>query len=259
MGSHRLLRKIVPRTLLSRLGVSEGIERMAFNEKLDVREDILSKYGFDGDLLNLFVNNKGYPVHKWHHYIPIYDHYFSKFRDRKVKFLEIGVFKGGSLQMWREYFGPDATIFGIDTDAQCKELDGIAGQVRIGSQVDNDFMRNVVEEMGGVDIVLDDGSHQAKHVRKTFQCLFPMMSPYSIYMIEDLHTSFWRGYGGGYRSKSNFFSFANDLINDMHHFWHVNPIKYPKLADLCSGIHFHDSIAVFERGNVFKPTHSVIS
>ena len=98
-------------------------------------------------------------VHKWHHYLPIYEKYFSPYRDVAPKFLEIGVSKGGSLALWRKYFGSKATIFGIDRDLACQALDGENGQVRIGSQDDPDFLKNVVSEMGGVDIILDDGSH----------------------------------------------------------------------------------------------------
>jgi len=50
--------------------------------------------------------------------------------------LEIGVSFGGSLEMWREYFGPEATIFGIDIDPECANRFARPNQVRIGSQDD---------------------------------------------------------------------------------------------------------------------------
>lgn len=143
----------------------EGIGQYTFNfdAASDIKRDIQEKYGHDSELLDLFVNNKGAIVHKWHHYIPLYDRYFSSFRGRKMRFLEIGVSNGGSLQMWRKYFGDDAIIFGIDTDPKCETLNGLAGQVRIGSQTDHGFLESVLKEMGGVDIVLDDGSHHMEH------------------------------------------------------------------------------------------------
>src|SRR5690606_7193808 len=85
----------------------------------DVAADIRDKYQFDGDLLRIYAGNTGAVVHKWHHYIPIYDRYFARFRNTPVRFLEIGVSKGGSLQMWRQYLGPEARICGIDINPDC--------------------------------------------------------------------------------------------------------------------------------------------
>ena len=106
------------------------------------------------------AGNEGVKVHKWHHYLPLYDRYFGQYRGTPVKFLEIGVNNGGSLQMWRRYFGPDAVICGIDINPDCAQYDGQSGMVRIGSQDDPEFLASVIEEMGGIDAVLDDGSHR---------------------------------------------------------------------------------------------------
>ena len=248
----------LPARAKARLGYGIGISDFRFDPEKDVRADIIDKYHFDGELLDIFVNNRDRPVHKWHHYIPLYDRYFSRFRGTNVRFLEIGVFRGGSLQMWRNYFGDKATIFGIDSDPSCASLDGLSGSVRIGSQADIPFLNRVVEEMGGVDIVLDDGSHQMRHLAKTFRALFPLVSTNGLYMAEDLCTSYWRSYGGGYQKRANFFSFISRVINDMHHWWHVHPLHYPELSDTCSGVHVHDSVAIFEKGKTFRPTHSEI-
>ena len=113
----------------------------------------------------IFWSHQGPIVHKWHHYLPIYERYFGLYRCKNPKFLEIGVSKGGSLAIWRTYFSPDATIFGIDIDPACMNSNGEHRQVRIGSQDDAKFLKSVVKEMGGVDIVLDDGSHFSKDIR----------------------------------------------------------------------------------------------
>ena len=75
-------------------------------------------------------------------------------------------------------------------------------------------------------------------------------------MIEDLHAAYWRRFGGGYRSKNNFFGFAMDLIDDMHHWYHGKKLKQAAVSKDCSGIHIHDSILVLEKKKVFKPVHS---
>ena len=226
----------------------------------DVREAIYEKYGYNGVLVDIFCNNKNYLVRKWQHYIPLYDLYFSPLRDsgKKIKFLEIGVADGGSLQMWREFFGEDAIIFGIDIDPKCEKLNGLAGQVRIGSQDDKEFLDSVIAEMGGVNIILDDGSHHMNHVSKTLKYLFPHLSNGGIYMIEDLHTAYWREYGGGYRAKKNFFSFVMDLVDDMHHWYHNKKLHAAEISKACPSIHIHDSIVVLEKNKTYRPAQSEI-
>lgn len=224
----------------------------------DIAEDIRKKYRFDGDLLDFFANNEGGLVQKWHQYIPVYERYFSAFRNKPVRFLEIGVSQGGSLQMWRKYFGPDARICGIDIRPQCIELDGQAAMVRIGSQDDPEFLRSVVEELGGIDIVLDDGSHMMKHWKASLGILFPLLSEGGLYMIEDIHCAYMRDYGGGARARGNFFNYVREVIDDMHRWYHPRPPQVPELDRLVSGVHVHDSVVVFEKDRVYPPVVSKV-
>lgn len=229
-----------------------------FNETSEIKEDIQRKYAHGSELLDLFVGNKGNVVHKWHHYIPLYDRYFSPFRGKKVRFLEIGVSQGGSLQVWRKYFGNDAIIFGIDINPECEKFNGQAGQVRIGSQADKSFLESVATEMGGIDIVLDDGSHHMEHVSATLEYLFPLLGYGGIYMVEDLHTAYWKKFGGGYDSSQNFFRYLMGSINDMHHWYHSKGLKRPLIGKDCTGIHIHDSLVVLDKGRVYEPVNSEI-
>ena len=57
------------------------------------------------DLRRYFDNNSGRVIHKWEHYFEIYDRHFNSFRNKEIVILEIGIFQGGSLQMWKNYFG----------------------------------------------------------------------------------------------------------------------------------------------------------
>lgn len=172
-------------------------------------------YGYDGDHL----------INKWNHFLPIYSRLFAPYRNgmpdgRPLRFLEIGVYEGGSLDLWRRFFGDSAILYGIDVDPRCAVFDGRAAQVRIGSQADPAFLRSVVAEMGGVDIVLDDGSHVASHQRVSFETLFPLMAEDGLYVAEDLHTSYWRDYEGGYRRKGTFLEMTKAFIDDMHAWYH---------------------------------------
>jgi hypothetical protein len=68
----------------------------------------------DNPLWQYFTDHQGRVIHKWHQYFDVYHNHFNRFRGKNITFLEIGVSQGGSLQMWRKYFGPQAKIYGID-------------------------------------------------------------------------------------------------------------------------------------------------
>lgn len=227
-----------------------------FGKTDDVAEDLRVKYGEFGELLNIYARHQGAEIHKWHHYLPIYERYFGPLRSQPIRFLEIGVAKGGSLEMWRSYFGDQALIYGIDIDPACAQFDGAAANVRIGSQADPSFLNAVVDEMGGVDVVLDDGSHKMDHIRTSLRTLFPRLALGGLYMIEDLQTSYWRKFGGGYGKDANFFNAVRSMIDDMHHWYHDKPVKHLEMKDSVAGLHIHDSIVVIEKAKVDRPTHS---
>jgi Methyltransferase domain len=195
-----------------------------------------------------FYENAGSVVHKWRHYLSIYDRHLSRYRGTQVRFLELGVYRGGSLRMWRKYFGDSAIIFGIDIDESCRRYNGEAGQVRIGSQDDPKFLKSVVDEMGGIDVVLDDGSHVASHQKASFDILFPLVSSRGTYICEDTHTAYWRGtHEGGYRRGTTFIERAKLLIDDLHGEFHRRSLSVPDAYRVISGVHFYNSIVVIEK------------
>jgi len=237
-------------------GFTQYFEKYSFPKDGNIMQDLVGKFGSDGELAEIYSSTVDSLVHKWHHYIPIYEKYFEKYRGKEIRFLEIGVSKGGSLRMWREYLGPRAIIYGIDIDQDCIKYDGIHAKVRIGSQNDLDFLSSVVAEMGGIDVVLDDGSHKMKHIVTSMKTLFPKLNNGGTYMIEDLHTAYWRGFGGGYKSKNNFFKMIPNLADDMHSWYHSEGKKSILANSAISSIHLHDSIVVLENDIVYPPTHS---
>ncbi len=251
----KILRRVI--SLRERGDANHKLESYAFDGS-DLRSDIADRNHYTGDLLDIYVQGGPQLVHKWHHYLPIYDRYFSPWRNRPLRFLEIGVSKGGSLSMWRKYFGADAVIFGIDIDEACRAYNGIDGQVRIGSQADPDFLNRVFKEMGGIDIVLDDGSHDMKHIKASLDVLLPQVTEGGIYMIEDLHTAYWPAWGGGVSARGNFYNQIREMIDDMHHWYHDAGTRHPGLAQHYSAIHIHDSICVLDKVSPVRPTHSQV-
>ncbi len=201
-------------------------------------------------LWNHFQQNTGKTIHKWHHYFPIYERYFSNFRNKKVTFIEIGVSKGGSLQMFSNYLGPLATVIGIDINKSCKQFESEYVHVRIGDQSDPNFLESVLNEFGAPDLVLDDGSHLMHNVKDSFEFIYPRLSKNGIYMVEDTHTSYWEKYGGGYLQKDSFIEYSKNLIDQLN-FQHVKEkIPSPQFIRDTNNISFYDSIVVFEKGTI---------
>lgn len=206
-------------------------------------------------------------VHKWHHYFDIYSRYFEAYRDRPIRMLEIGVFRGGSLRMWKEYFHPDSTIVGIDIDKSCAAHE-LAEQnvfVRIGSQANPDFLAEVSREFGPFDIILDDGSHKTHHQIISFGALFKSaLKDGGCYMVEDMHTNYWLKHVD---SPETFIDVAKQMVDMLHepyfkrketHFRYthdeaVTAMEISYLSANLSGIYFHDSIVVFDKSSRLLP------
>jgi 23S rRNA U2552 (ribose-2'-O)-methylase RlmE/FtsJ len=199
-----------------------------------------------GDLHRIFLGNGGLVLHKWFHYFDIYERHFSRFRERPIRMLEIGVFGGGSLKMWQSYFHPESTIVGIDIRSKCKQYAGGNVHVMIGSQDDEAFLRRVVRKFGPFDIVLDDGSHQNPHVIKSFEVLYPELHETGVYMVEDAHTSYLEKFGGGLRREGTMIEMFKAKIDELNAtFAKEQPVTdFTRTTDaLC----FYDSVIVVEK------------
>jgi len=212
----------------------------------------------ESDLHQLFFAHDGLQIMKWKKYLSVYNRHLARYRNKPVRILEIGVFKGGSLDLWRKYFGPAATIFGVDIDPQCAAFSGRSGQIRIGSQDDPVFLQTTVSEMGGVDVVIDDGSHRARHQRASFDALFPLLSDGGTYICEDLHTAYWPTFSGGYHRRGTFIEYAKQIIDDMHSDFHVKKPIVSNANRSIDSINFYNSIVVIEKKQQLRPSHFVV-
>lgn len=229
---------------------------MYFKEFYSVDKSIpkndLEKYFFEGDS----SSKKG--IHKWMHYFEIYDRYFSKYRNKKVRILEIGVQMGGSLQMWKEYFGGDSEIVGIDIDSNCKQLEEERIKIFIGDQADRNFWKKFKEDNGKFDIVIDDGGHTFPQQITTFEEIFSWIGEDGIYLCEDLHTSYMEAYSGGYKREGTFIEYSKNLIDYLNS-WHSSENNLPvnDITKNTFGIHFYDSVIVMEKRKINPPFHTI--
>ncbi len=207
------------------------------------------------DLEAYFAKNTGNLIHKWQHYFEIYDRHSARYRGTDVHLLEIGVFQGGSLQMWKDYFGPQARIFGVDINPACQQFEEENVRIFIGDQADRGFLRTLARDVPRIDILIDDGGHTMRQQIHTFEELFPHVQPNGIYLCEDIHTSYWRPYGGGYHRRGTFIEYSKEFIDALHA-WHSQEPGRLDVTDFTrsvSGLHFYDSILVIEKSPREKP------
>lgn len=216
-----------------------------------------------GDLYDQFIDRNDLNIHKWHHYFPIYERYFSKFRGKSPRMLEIGVQKGGSSRLFLDWFGDGAHITGADIDPRCADkaipdrLD-----IEIGDQADPAFLQSLVSTYGPWDIILDDGGHTNNQIITSFQALFPQLKDGGVYLIEDTHAHWWGGAFRDHPRGMSVVSLVADLFDNMHRWtgnqslfdhWHTPPearsetISGSYLTRHVSGVHLFDSIIVIEK------------
>ena len=132
------------------------------------------------------ARQQGAGIWKWDHYFDVYHRHFNRFRGQEVHILEIGIYSGGSLELWREYFGPAAHIYGVDIEPACKAYEAANVKVFIGDQQDRGFWREFRHAVPSLDIVIDDGGHQARQQIVSVEELLPHLRPGGVYLCEDV-------------------------------------------------------------------------
>lgn len=186
---------------------------------------------------------------KMEHYLELYDELLSHWQGRDVSFLEIGIYKGGSVPMWQGFLGPQSRLVFMDIDPACRDLALPGTMVEIGDQADPVFLNHVGQAYGPFDLIVDDGGHKMHQQITSFQHLWPRLADRGLYIVEDVHTSYWPGFGGGFREPASFVEFAKDLIDRMHSWYTEDDAGFPPhpLARQIGGIRFYDSLVVIEK------------
>lgn len=194
------------------------------------------------EIFNLFKNSK-YRSLKWEKYFYIYDYLFSKYKDKKITFVEIGILDGGSLEIWKKFFGNQARIIGIDLNPECKKFEEKGVEIFIGDQSSEIFWENFFKKVGKVDILLDDGGHTNLQQIVTIMKSIKNINDDGIIVIEDTHSSYMSKFGNP--SRYSFINFAKKLIDDIN-------FKFPNLGKFENSLNdYIYSIAFFESFVVF--------
>jgi hypothetical protein len=152
---------------------------------------------------------------KYINYFSIYDSLLNKFRNKKIIFVEIGVFSGGSLFMWRSFFGKKAKIIGIDLNPDIKRFEKYGFDILIGDQSSKKFWNSFFKKYGKVDIILDDGGHTNYQQIKTVNSCVPNIRDGGILITEDVHTSYIKNKWYN-PSRYSFINYSKKLIDDIN-------------------------------------------
>jgi cephalosporin hydroxylase len=147
-------------------------------------------------------------------YFHAYSELFAQYKGRAITFVEVGVLNGGSLFMWRDYFGPNARIIGVDFNPLAKKWEKEGFEIHIGSQSDTDFWHRFFNAVGPVDLVLDDGGHTFEQQIITVHCCIPHIKDGGRMVVEDTHTSYFRDFG--YPTRYSFIEWTKKLIDNIN-------------------------------------------
>ncbi|MFA5418966.1 MAG: class I SAM-dependent methyltransferase [Bacteroidales bacterium] len=165
----------------------------------------------------------------FHNYTEIYERYFRGKRKEIKSLLEVGVWHGESLVLWKNYF-PNAKIVGVDITPDCKQYEDDRAKVVIADATKQlQFPMYIYEWLTRTsvslaqsnnpvefDIIIDDGSHHCAHVIATFELLFKHVKPGGWYIVEDTSCSYFPHFGGGLREPKTTVEYFKNLIDEVN-------------------------------------------
>jgi len=171
-------------------------------------------------LLSLHQARRGKPADKWSSYFDSYDRLFRRLTPEKITMLEVGIDRGGSLELWATYFKNARLIVGCDIDTNCAgyQFDDDRVRVIIGDITHPITIEKITQLSTTYSLIIDDGSHNSRDVVTSFIQLFPLLEPGGIYIVEDTHCSYlsndrWQGGLLNEMAPHNFFKKLSDIIN----------------------------------------------
>jgi hypothetical protein len=179
----------------------------------------------------------GLGTYKRRHYFDIYHRHLQRFRGQRLHILEIGVAGGGSLEMWRDYFGPDAYVTGIDVNPSCKGLESERIQILIGDQADPGFWAEVLRRSAPIDVVIDDGGHLPRQQTVALECVLPHIRPGGVYLCEDI--------GGPFQPFHSFIDGLTRPLSTIH--MPSSPTPASPLHQHVASVHNYPMVTVIEK------------
>jgi lipopolysaccharide biosynthesis protein len=172
-------------------------------------------------LRELYQEHEGKVSDKWSFYFAQYDRLLADYRNKPIRLLEIGIQNGGSLEIWSKFFPKAERLVGCDIDENCSRLryDDSRIAVVVADANTDEALQQILERSPHFDIIIDDGSHRSGDIVRAFGRYFAYLDDGGLYIVEDLHCSYWREFDGGLfdpYSSMAFFKRLADVINHEH-------------------------------------------
>jgi len=216
---------------------------MSLNTKKINELNIKSKkINLNSNIFKIFSEVEKFTT-KWESYFNVYEKIFQSYKGKKITFVEVGVSTGGSLQMWRKYFGENARIIGVELNPEAKKLEAEGFEIFIGNQSDPSFWKRFFEVVGKIDILLDDGGHKNIQQISTVHNSLPFINNNGLVVVEDTHASYLSEFKNP--SYFSFINYCNKIIESIHRRCTALNKKTNIYSDKIFSVNFYESITVF--------------
>jgi len=148
-----------------------------------------------GDLKLYALSNEYTDKNTIHSYLQLYEYLLSPIRETAKSVLEVGVFEGGSIKLWYDYF-LNATIYGCDVIDNIR-IEELKNNNRVSLSLDesaysSDFVKtNFLDKNIEFDFILDDGPHTLESQKAFIKFYVPLLSENGILIVEDVQEVSW--------------------------------------------------------------------
>lgn len=173
----------------------------------------------DIKLSELYAEHQGNVSDKWSLYLHEYDRAFSEYINGPIRLLEIGIQNGGSLDIWAKYFTNAEKLVGCDINPDCANIkfDDKRIKIVIGDANQEDICLQLLDHAKTFDVIIDDGSHSSSDIIRSFGRYFKYLNEGGLFVIEDLHCSYWKDFEGSVHGPLTSISFLKRLIDIVNH------------------------------------------
>lgn len=170
-------------------------------------------------LEQLYAAHEGKVSDKWSIYFNEYERIFDNYRDNPIRLLEIGIQNGGSLEIWSKYFFHAQKLVGCDINPDCARLSYEDPRIAVvvGDANSDSTLTKILEYASAFDVIIDDGSHRSSDIVKSFARYFPHLADGGVFVVEDLHCSYWQEFEGGLFDPFSSMAFFKRLVDIASH------------------------------------------
>ena len=188
-------------------------------------------------------DNIDYVSIKYDTYFQVYESLLKQYIDKEIILVEVGVFNGGSLFMWRKYLGPNARIIGIDLNPDALEWQQYGFEIHIGDQSSEEFWIDFYNKVGVIDVLIDDGGHTNHQQIVTSHFAIQNIKNGGMLIVEDCHCSYFRQFGNP--SRYSFIKYLHCIIDSINSRSYALSRKQTQYSNRVYSVNIFESIVVF--------------